>query len=291
MLPVGSQQGMIHPFVFPCGRFVLYISPSLISSVLNGNHRKYKTAAFAEALLDIIKQLDIRSWHPVLQTDAVLAQGLSVRKVSGSLTNAVFFVSYPTIPSMKTLLLRIYGSSSSNLISRPRELRILHLLSSQYRIGPRLYGTFENGRIEEFFESDTLSASDMREPQISRWIGARMAELHCVDVRAIEMPSPDSKGDTCLEIAAERNVRSWLQPARQVLSLPGVPEEVKNELQLELFVHQWEWYMKQVSEWEKQHGPSPIVFAHNDAQYGNLLRLRKINKEVSDHQQVSFIRS
>ena len=83
----------------------------------------------------------------------------------------------------------------------------------------------------------------------------------------------------------------WKDAAEYLSQDAGVPEEVRSEIQLDLFVHQWEWYMKQVSEWEKHHGPSPIVFAHNDAQYGNLLRLRKINKEVSDHQQVSFIRS
>lgn len=220
--------------------------------------------------------------------DVVLVPDLlKVSKVSGSLTNAVFFVSYPSIPFIKTLLLRIYGPSSSNLISRPRELHTLHILSSQYRIGPRVYGTFENGRMEEYFDSVAISASDMRNPKYSRWIGARMAELHCVDVEAIEGTTPVTRGENRgWEIAARKNVRSWLAPARQVLALPVIPEKLKKVIQLDAFVRQWEAYIAWVKEWELANGASKRVFAHNDAQYGNLLCLSKMKEDKPEHHRV-----
>jgi len=142
---------------------------------------------------------------------------IKISKVSGSLTNAVFFVSCPSEPIIPTLLLRIYGSSSGALISRPRELHTLHILSSRYRIGPRVYGTFGNGRVEEYFDSVTLVASDLRDENVSRWIGARMAELHCVDIEAIEETSPVTRGEgKGWEIGAKKNVKAWLAPAREV---------------------------------------------------------------------------
>jgi choline kinase len=46
------------------------------------------------------------------------------------------------------------------------------------RIGPRLLGTFENGRFEEFFDAKTLTKEDLRVPEISRHIAKRLKELH-----------------------------------------------------------------------------------------------------------------
>lgn len=210
-----------------------------------------------------------------------------VFKVSGSLTNAVYFISYPSNPSLKTLLLRIYGPSSSELISRPRELHTLHILSSRHRIGPRVYGTFENGRVEEYFNSTALTAAELRDPLTSRWIGARMAELHCVDIEAIEDTTPETRGENIgWEIAARKNVRAWLQPAREVLRLPSVSHEYKDALDFEGFVEEWRRYMSWLDSWERTHGASKRVFAHNDAQYGNLLRRKELKAGTPDHRQV-----
>jgi len=124
--------------------------------------------------------------------------------VSGSLTNSVFFISHP---AAKTLLLRIYGPSSSCLVSRPHELHVLHVLSSRYGFGPQVYGTFANGRVEQYFESEALTASEMRDPQVSAWIGMRMAELHCVDLNSVDLKHGEERD------GVRWNVRRWLGPA------------------------------------------------------------------------------
>jgi choline kinase len=188
---------------------------------------------------------------------------------------------------MHTLLLRIYGPSSSSLISRPRELHTLHILSSRYCIGPRVYGTFGNGRIEEYFDSVTLTASNLRDENVSRWIGARMAELHCVDIEAVEETSPATRGDSKgWEIGAKKNVKAWLAPARQVLALPAVSKANRQDLDLDVFVELWERYMRWLKIFEKTEGASRRVFAHNDTQYGNLLRLERIEEGLPEHHQV-----
>lgn len=75
------------------------------------------------------------------------------------------------------LLLRIYGPKVEHLIDRDAELQILKRLARK-RIGPRLLGTFTNGRFEEFFYARTLKPQDLRVPDTSIQIAKRMRELH-----------------------------------------------------------------------------------------------------------------
>nr|GAT49712.1 choline kinase [Mycena chlorophos] len=236
--------------------------------------RRYKQPAFAASLLDCLRKLSVPSW-----TDpGIQPQDLRISKVSGSLTNAVFFVSSSLA---RTVLLRIYGPSSGSLIERASELRTLHVLSSQYHIGPRVFATFANGRIEEYFESTTLTASDLREPKISRWIGARMAELHSVDIEVVEGPG--------WEIAVKEKHRSWLVAAREVLALPLVSDALRQELDLDAFERDWDRYMRWLPSVDDIHKGSRRVFAHNDAQYGNLLRLSKRNENIPEHRQIIVV--
>ncbi|EIN13633.1 choline kinase cytoplasm [Punctularia strigosozonata HHB-11173 SS5] len=245
--------------------------------------RKYKTPQFRESLLDVLLAIPVTSWLD----DEITPDLVKIEKVAGSLTNAVFFVSCPSIPKARTLLLRIYGPSSGALINRARELYTLHVLSSQYRIGPRIYGTFENGRIEEYFDSTALTASELRDPRISRYIGARMAELHCVDIEAVEQTTPETRGEgRGWEVAAKKNFRTWLPAARDVLELPSVTAETRAELDLDVLKDRWITYIQWLDQFEREEGPSKRVFAHNDTQYGNLLRLTKPKEGIPEHRQV-----
>ncbi|KAF7306623.1 Choline kinase [Mycena indigotica] len=247
--------------------------------------RHYKQPTFASRLLDCLRKLKVPTWT----SSDVQPHDLRIAKVSGSLTNAVFFVS-SSLSGYRTVLLRIYGPSSGSLISRVRELNTLHILSSQYHIGPRVYGTFENGRIEEYFESTTLSAADLRNPKISRWIGARMAELHSVDVEAIEGTSPDTRGEgNGWEIAVKKNIKSWIIPARDVLALPLVSDSLRKEFDLDGFMQTWERYSHWLASVDDVHKGSRRVFAHNDTQYGNLLLLNKRNENLPEHRQIIVV--
>ncbi|KAG5648208.1 hypothetical protein DXG03_006163 [Asterophora parasitica] len=248
--------------------------------------RQYKTHEFAVLLLECLRSLRVPFWS----TPEITPGNISIHKVSGSLTNAVFFVSYPSVRTSRTVLLRIYGFSSGSLISRPRELHTLHILSSQYRIGPRVYGTFENGRVEEYFKSTTLTPSDIRDPTISRWIGARMAELHSVDIEVVENTSPETRGEgKGWEIGARKNVTSWLGPAEEVLALSSVKDTVRAELDLQTFKQEWNKYLAWLSTVDDTHNGSRRVFAHNDTQYGNLLRLQDSKDFVDEHRQLIVV--
>lgn len=246
------------------------------------SHRRYKSSTFAIQLLDILRQLNISTWL----NNEITPDALTVRKVSGSLTNAVFFISCPSVPNTPTLLLRIYGPSSGALISRPRELRTLHALSSQYRIGPKVFGTFENGRVEEYFDSVTLTPSDLRDQRMSRLIGARMAELHSVDIAVVEDDSLTEGEVGGSETGVKKTLNSWMKPAREVLALPTFPDASRTELDINRFEEEWQRYTRWLSRTEKIEGPSRRVFSHNDAQAGNLLRLTRPKEGSAEHRQV-----
>ena len=239
--------------------------------------RKYKSSSFASNLLRIVTSMGVSTWC----NRAISAADVRVTKVSGALTNAVFFVSCPSISGTSTLLLRVYGPSSGSLISRPRELEILHVLSSKYKIGPLIYGTFDNGRIEQHFDSVALTAADLRDPETSRWVAARMAELHQVNVDDVEGPSPSGHEDR-----VKMNVHTWLPHAREVFSLPATPPSFSRAFNIDSFADRWEKYMCWISLVETREGGSRRVLAHNDAQYGNLLRMNPNPRNPNGHRQV-----
>lgn len=239
--------------------------------------KHYKTHDFASGVFEVLRVIHV----PHFNATDLLPRDLVIRKVSGALTNAVFFVSFPSGGYTRTVLLRIYGPSSDSLISRPRELHTLHVLSSIYHIGPRVYGTFENGRVEQYFESTTLTAQDIRDPKISQWISARMAEFHSVDIDLVE-------GEDW-EIGVEKSVRSWLVPAREVLALSSLPENVKVELDLDKFCRDWDIYRRWLANVDDVRSGSRRVFAHNDTQYGNLLRLKHPKEGADDHRQIIVV--
>ncbi|KNE89811.1 hypothetical protein PSTG_16713 [Puccinia striiformis f. sp. tritici PST-78] len=154
--------------------------------------KNYRTREFGATVFELLRsELKLPGWSNLSDQDKT---SIAISKVSGSLTNAVFFVTCSAStqqanqdqePLAPTVLLRIYGPSSGTLISRKEELHLLHTLSATYGIGPLLLGTFNNGRVEQFFKSRPLSKEEVREPQISTWIARKMAELHSVDLSTV----------------------------------------------------------------------------------------------------------
>ncbi|KAG9074245.1 hypothetical protein FRC06_010815 [Ceratobasidium sp. 370] len=279
--------------------------------------RKYKTTPFRQALLQVLQMIRVPTWT----STALEPEHVQISKVSGALTNAVFRISYSAdidtpasvhlassaphlshrssssiqISTPRTVLLRIYGPSSSTLISRTDELHTLHILSSVYRIGPRVFGTFQNGRVEEWFDSSALTSEDLRDPVQSRWIGMRMRELHSVDVLGVVGPTWNGQ-----ETVA-KNVLSWRPPAQEVLDMLKAKEGrgeigaghswhgAREKLDLAEFARAWDAYWAWLQKWEEEYGRSEMVFAHNDAQYGNLLRWNKPPTGKPDHHRIIVV--
>ena len=135
---------------------------------------------FKNEIIRLAHTLKLKGWRRVPLDSG---DHLSVERLSGALTNAVYVVCppdnlEPSPHSRKNptkVLLRVYGPQVD--IDRDNELSVLRRLARK-KIGPRLLGTFRNGRFEQYFNAITLTPFTMREPETSRQIAKRMRELH-----------------------------------------------------------------------------------------------------------------
>lgn len=153
-----------------------------IDCVANSKDKENWTS-FKREIVRLTHTLKLKRWKRVpIESGA----DISVERLSGALTNAVYVVSPPKrmpeySPANESgtsstglrpppkLLLRIYGPQVEHLIDRESELSILRRLAKK-SIGPRLLGTFKNGRFEEFLYAHTLTPEDMRIPDTSKQI-------------------------------------------------------------------------------------------------------------------------
>lgn len=174
----------------------------------------WKTFKFE--IVRLTHTLRIKGWRRVPMEKS---SEIEVERLSGALTNAVYVVSPPkNLPHRldhadgneshtpkprrppQKLLLRIYGAQVDHLIDREAELAILRRLARKH-IGPRLLGTFANGRFEQFLHAQTLTAKDIRDKEMSRQIAKRMRELH----EGIDLLPEEREGGPIVW----KNIESW----------------------------------------------------------------------------------
>ncbi|KAF1939894.1 kinase-like protein [Clathrospora elynae] len=251
---------------------------------------------FRSEILRLVHTLKLKGWRKV---SIEQSNEIDVQRLSGALTNAVYVVSPPKNirsqeqhndgqPKPKNpppkLLLRIYGPQVEHLIDRESELQILTRLARK-RIGPRLLGTFTNGRFEEFLHAKPLTAKELRNADTSKQIAKRMRELHeGIDLLKEEREAGpfvwqnwDKWVDRCEQVV------TWLDQqileSKQDTVLSGSDKWKKRG-----FVCGVEWpIFRQMIEkyrtWlEQQYGGldkinERMIFSHNDTQYGNILRM------------------
>ncbi|XP_022745971.1 probable choline kinase 2 [Durio zibethinus] len=182
--------------------------------------------------------------------DIVDLKALQVIPLKGAMTNEVFQIKWPTRTDdvSRKVLVRIYGEGVEVFFDRDDEIRTFEFMSMHGQ-GPCLLERFPNGRIEEFIHARTLSASDLRDPDISALIAAKLREFH-----ELEMPGPK-------KVWLWDRLRNWLNAAKGVCPL----EEAK-AFCLEAFE-------EEICMLEKKlfGGHQRIGFCHNDLQYGNIM--------------------
>ncbi|KAK7208542.1 kinase-like domain-containing protein [Myxozyma melibiosi] len=181
------------------------------------------------------------------------------------------------------LLLRVYGPNTSQIIDRATELAVLKRLAAR-NIGPRILGIFTNGRFEQFLKATTLTKEDIRKPEVSRGIAKRMRELH----DGVDLTMDERLGGPGLW----KNFAKWSMDAKEALDRLDklVPEDQDPNANpcgppwttKKVLMADWPTFMegaRRYKEWlEAAYGGEEavnkgLVFAHNDAQYGNLLRV------------------
>lgn len=254
---------------------------------------------FKQDILSLIHNLRIRHWKSV---SAEMASDLIVTRISGALTNAIYSIAPPPyikdiikakysletalggitigeehkpltyyrhkLPSK--LLLRVYGPQVGHLIDRDVELEVLARLSLK-KMGPKLLGIFSNGRFEQYLDARPLTKHELRDPDVSVQIGKRMRELH----DGIKLLTEERQAGP----AVWKNIDRWKKRASEVLQIleSRTPGSILNILQVGT-IDQFFSQIQEYKNWlyNKSGGVDKIiqqlVFAHNDTQYGNILR-------------------
>ena len=244
---------------------------------------------FKQDLLSVLQQLHVSKWH---RLPSHAAQDISIKRISGALTNAIYKVEAPSITVLRNLdlshhnfpvlLLRVYGPNVESIIDRDYELKVLVRLSMQH-IGPRLFGCFTNGRIEQFLDNAiTLTKSDIMNKKTSARIARRMKELHS----GIKLTQQErNEGPSSF-----KNIKKWLPVVKELLANPNLgvePEEVLGS--------SFEFLQSKIEEYEKwiesryKNLNETLVFCHNDTQYGNLLFTSKSLPNSSESESQSQI--
>lgn len=236
---------------------------------------------FKQDIVKLCHDLKIPGWRLVTLE---MANDLNLQRISGALTNSVYEVRAPAYVSKilkderdvkgpgsrqpQNLLLRVYGRNVNLLIDRRKELAVVALLTS-LNIGPRLFGTFANGRLEQFLNAKPLTRFDIRNSETSIQIAKRMRDLHD------HVPLSDTTRLEGPEIWL--SIEKWLIPALDRL---GEMEEARTASAIDIFgapafvlkqaIHKYrEWLDSQYN----LENSTKLVFCHNDTQYGNILRL------------------
>ncbi|XP_016456756.1 putative choline kinase 2 [Nicotiana tabacum] len=195
--------------------------------------------------------------------DIVDPNALHVFRLKGAMTNMVYQIKWPSRnpeqQRSRKVLVRIYGKGVDVFFDRQNEIRIFEFMSKQGQ-GPRLLGRFNNGRIEEFIRARTLSAPDLRDPEVSSLIAAKMREFHELD-----MPGPKT-------VILWDRLNNWLDVAKRLASA----EEAKD--------FQLDHLQDEISSLEKSLAGNHLSmgFCHNDLQYGNIM----IDEEIKS---ITFI--
>ncbi|XP_026549191.1 choline/ethanolamine kinase-like, partial [Notechis scutatus] len=186
---------------------------------------------------------------------------LGIVPVSGGLSNLLYKCSLPDhIPSVqeepRQVLLRVYGVILQGVDSLVLE-SVMFAILAERALGPRLYGIFPQGRLEEYIPSRRLVTEDLPEPSISGEIAVKMARFH-----AMEMPF--NKEPKWMFGTMERYLKQISE-----LTFPQEAQQHKlNRLKaydLEAEMHSLRTLLEAT--------PSPVVFCHNDVQEGNILLL------------------
>lgn len=234
---------------------------------------------FRQDVIRLIHRLRIPGWSPVTMD---LAMELDMTRISGALTNSVYSVKPPQyVKEMikqehsgrsyhhklpPVLLLRVYGPQVEFLIDREKELSTAAALTRR-NIGPRLMGTFKNGRFEQFLNAKPITRHDLRTPETSIQIAKRMRDLH------INLPlSEEQISEGC---CIWSNFWKWEPAARNQLEAlerktPGTFQRVMHTSSFDEFLNTVRAYQLYL---EEKYGGEDLVFCHNDTQYGNILRL------------------
>ncbi|CAM5160299.1 unnamed protein product [Natator depressus] len=200
---------------------------------------------------------------------------LRISPIRGGLSNMLFQCSLPdTMETVadepRKVLLRLYGAILQMVKAMVLE-SVMFAILAERNLGPKLYGIFPQGRLEEFIPSRKLDTEELGLPDISAEIAEKMARFHGMKMPFNKEPkwlfgTMEKYLNQVLRIKFTRESR--IRKFNKILSY-NLPQEMKS--------------LRSMLEATS----SPVVFCHNDCQEGNVLLLE--GREDSEKQKLMLI--
>ncbi|XP_015921370.2 choline/ethanolamine kinase [Parasteatoda tepidariorum] len=178
----------------------------------------------------------------------------NISSVRGGISNALYCCSLPSHVVVKNpgtprrVLLRFFGPVQDEEHTKVTETTTFVLLSER-KLGPKLYGAFSNGRLEEYIPAKHLSTDDVR--RLSTSVAKAMAKIHALDLPLRKAP------DSWL-----KHMKKWLEDMENC----GTNRSDDNCLLGNMFRNEMDFLKKEMENYD-----SPSVFCHNDLIGGNIL--------------------
>ena len=207
---------------------------------------------------------------------------IAFKQIDIALTNQVFVVTNSEFNSQSEephkLLLRIYRPSAW-MFERTTEENIARIFSQEGML-PKWYGTFSNGRLEEYIDCDQLSASEFRSPPISHQLARNLSCIHGYydDIINTNLRSSLVSGKDYLW----DRIETWSSFASTAIST--IRKQPKWE-QFQYLSESIESMSKSIfgrdstisdqrAKAESLGGSQDIIFGHCDLHHGNVIKIR-----------------
>ncbi|CAJ0566655.1 unnamed protein product, partial [Mesorhabditis spiculigera] len=190
---------------------------------------------------------------------------LRISRIKGGMSNMLFLCKLserhrPIRNEPDKVLLRVYFNpeTESHLVAES----VIFTLLSERHLGPKLYGIFSGGRLEEYIPSRPLSCREISLPHMSGKIAKRLAKVHTLEVPIWKEPDylcdaldrwlyqlmQTPSGDSTFELSEEFN--------------SYIPEPIT----CQTLSREFDYLRIQLSK-----SKSTVAFCHNDLQEGNIL--------------------
>lgn len=157
------------------------------------------------------------------------------------------------------VLIRFYGQNN-NVHELENQVKVFKIITRK-ELGPKLFGEFEGGRLEEFLPARPLSRLNSKDPQISAIVAKRLATIHNLDV-------PIQKCNTWLVNKYEEFL-DYINDNIKLFDEHELQSSTKLIAKQMLLIDFSEEIRFLGDQFEKS--TSPVVFSHNDLHRGNIL--------------------
>ncbi|XP_033824312.1 choline/ethanolamine kinase [Periophthalmus magnuspinnatus] len=209
------------------------------------------------------------SWKTIQEED------FHISIVSGGLSNLLYLCSLPDHVRVegeepRQVLLRVYGAILQGVDSLVLE-SVMFAILAERTLGPKLYGIFPDGRLEQYLPNTRMHTDQLSEPSISAEIATKVARFHNMAMPFNKEPkwlfgTIDKYMDQVIKLKFNREAHVKKYKKLMKLDLPGELKRLRALLAAT---------------------PSPVVFCHNDVQEGNILILE--DKDQSSNERLMLI--